>query len=37
MTYTRVIGLVFNQVILWIVKGLALSKIHPNVLTAKLL
>jgi CDP-diacylglycerol--glycerol-3-phosphate 3-phosphatidyltransferase len=33
MTYTRAIGLAFNQVILVIVRGLALSKIHPNVLT----
>jgi CDP-diacylglycerol--glycerol-3-phosphate 3-phosphatidyltransferase len=33
MTYTRVIGLACNQVILVIVRGLALSKIHPNVLT----
>jgi CDP-diacylglycerol--glycerol-3-phosphate 3-phosphatidyltransferase len=33
MTYTRAIGLACNQVILVIVRGLALSKIHPNVLT----
>jgi CDP-diacylglycerol--glycerol-3-phosphate 3-phosphatidyltransferase len=33
MTYTRVIGLGCNKVILLIVRGLALSKIHPNVLT----
>src|SRR5947207_1180035 len=33
MTYTRAIGLACNKVILLIVKGLALSKIHPNVLT----
>src|SRR5271170_4140806 len=34
MTYTRGIGIVFGKVIHWIVRGLALSKIHPNVLTA---
>jgi CDP-diacylglycerol--glycerol-3-phosphate 3-phosphatidyltransferase len=33
MTYTRAIGLACNKVILMIVRGLALSKIHPNVLT----
>ncbi len=33
MTYTRVIGLAFNKVIVLIVRGLALSKIHPNALT----
>ena len=33
MTYTRAIGLGCNKVILLIVHGLALSKIHPNVLT----
>lgn len=33
MTYTRAIGLVFDKLILWIVRGLALSRIHPNVLT----
>src|SRR6266852_4857084 len=33
MTYTRAIGLALNKVILLIVRGLALSKIHPNVLT----
>ena len=33
MTYTGAIGLGCNKVILWIVRGLALSKIHPNVLT----
>src|SRR6266849_141664 len=33
MTYTRAIGLAGNKVILLIVRGLALSKIHPNVLT----
>src|SRR6266849_10823798 len=33
MTYTRLIGLGCNKVILLIVRGLALSKIHPNVLT----
>src|ERR1043166_5365461 len=33
MTYTRAIGIACNKVILLIVRGLALSKIHPNVLT----
>jgi CDP-diacylglycerol--glycerol-3-phosphate 3-phosphatidyltransferase len=33
MTYTRVIGLACNSVIRRIVQGLALSRIHPNVLT----
>ncbi len=33
MTYTRAIGVACNTVILLIVRGLALSKIHPNVLT----
>ena len=33
MTVTRAIGLVFNKVILLIVRALALSRIHPNVLT----
>jgi len=33
MTYTRAIGLSCNKVIRLIVRGLALSKIHPNVLT----
>ena len=33
MTYTRAIGIVFDRVILLIVRGLALSRIHPNVLT----
>src|SRR5580692_4465529 len=33
MTYTRGIGIVFGKVIHWIVRGLALSRIHPNVLT----
>ncbi len=33
MTYTRAIGLVFGTAIRWIVRGLALSRIHPNVLT----
>src|SRR5712692_4495745 len=33
MTLTRAIGLAGNKVILLIVRGLALSKIHPNVLT----
>src|SRR5260370_26459588 len=33
MTYTRAIGVSCNKVIRLIVRGLALSKIHPNVLT----
>lgn len=33
MTFTRVIGMSFDAVIKLIVHGLALSKIHPNVLT----
>jgi CDP-diacylglycerol--glycerol-3-phosphate 3-phosphatidyltransferase len=33
LTVTRAIGLACNKVILMIVRGLALSKIHPNVLT----
>ncbi|MBV8816788.1 MAG: CDP-alcohol phosphatidyltransferase family protein [Acidobacteriaceae bacterium] len=33
MTITRAIGLACNKVIRLIVRGLALSKIHPNVLT----
>jgi CDP-diacylglycerol---glycerol-3-phosphate 3-phosphatidyltransferase len=33
MTYTRGIGIACNKVIVLIVRGLALSKIHPNVLT----
>lgn len=33
MTYTRAIGMGCNKIITLIVRGLALSKIHPNVLT----
>jgi CDP-diacylglycerol--glycerol-3-phosphate 3-phosphatidyltransferase len=33
MTFTRVIGLATNKLIRLIVHGLALSRIHPNVLT----
>src|SRR6201996_7958117 len=33
MTYTRAIGLGANKIIRLIVRGLALSKINPNVLT----
>jgi CDP-diacylglycerol--glycerol-3-phosphate 3-phosphatidyltransferase len=33
VTFTRAIGLACNKVILLIVRGLALSRIHPNVLT----
>ncbi|HXS98669.1 MAG TPA: CDP-alcohol phosphatidyltransferase family protein [Candidatus Limnocylindrales bacterium] len=32
-TYTGLIGIVFGKMIEWIVRGLALSHIHPNVLT----
>lgn len=33
MTYTRAIGTVCNKIIVLIVRALALSRIHPNVLT----
>ncbi len=33
MTYTRAIGLGAGKILGWIVRGLALSRIHPNVLT----
>lgn len=33
MTFTRAIGLFCNRIIRLIVRGLALSRIHPNVLT----
>jgi len=33
LTLTRAIGLFFNKIILLIVRALALSRIHPNVLT----
>ena len=33
MTYTRAIGVACNKIIVLIVRGLALSKIHPNALT----
>jgi len=33
MTYTRAVGLVFGTAIDRVVRWLALSKIHPNVLT----
>jgi CDP-diacylglycerol--glycerol-3-phosphate 3-phosphatidyltransferase len=33
MTYTRAIGVACNKVIVLIVRGLALARIHPNVLT----
>jgi CDP-diacylglycerol--glycerol-3-phosphate 3-phosphatidyltransferase len=33
MTYTRAIGLVCDKIVRLIVRGLALSKIHPNALT----
>lgn len=33
MTFSRGIGLFFGKIIHWIVAGLALSRVHPNVLT----
>src|SRR5579871_3024524 len=33
VTFSSVIGKVCKPIILWIVRGLALSRIHPNVLT----
>lgn len=33
MTFTRLIGVICGKIIDWIVEGLALSRIHPNVLT----
>ncbi|MBI5281685.1 MAG: CDP-alcohol phosphatidyltransferase family protein [Candidatus Solibacter usitatus] len=33
MTYTRLIGDVAGKILYWIVRGLSLSRIHPNVLT----
>lgn len=33
MTYTRAIGVVAGKILYWIVRGLSLSRIHPNVLT----
>ncbi len=33
MTYTRAIGVGAGKILYWIVRGLALSRIHPNVLT----
>ena len=33
MTFTRAIGLACNKIIILIVRGLALSRIHPNALT----
>lgn len=33
MTYTRAIGIGAGKILYWIVRGLALSRIHPNVLT----
>ncbi|MCS7025493.1 MAG: CDP-alcohol phosphatidyltransferase family protein [Bryobacteraceae bacterium] len=33
MTYTQAIGAACNRVIVWIVRGLALTKISPNALT----
>lgn len=33
MTYTRAIGIGAGKILYWIVRGLALSRIHPNALT----
>jgi CDP-diacylglycerol---glycerol-3-phosphate 3-phosphatidyltransferase len=33
MPLTRIIGLVCGKILYWIVRGLSLSRIHPNVLT----
>lgn len=33
MTYTRAIGIGAGKILYWIVRGLALARIHPNVLT----
>jgi CDP-diacylglycerol--glycerol-3-phosphate 3-phosphatidyltransferase len=33
MTYTRAIGIGAGKILYWIVRALALSRIHPNVLT----
>ena len=33
MTFTRAIGVACNKIIVLIVRGLALARIHPNVLT----
>ena len=33
MTYTRAIGIGAGRILYWIVRGLALSRIHPNALT----
>ncbi len=33
MTYTRAIGVGAGKILYWIVRGLSLSRIHPNVLT----
>lgn len=33
MTYTRAIGIGAGKILSWIVRGLALSRIHPNALT----
>jgi CDP-diacylglycerol--glycerol-3-phosphate 3-phosphatidyltransferase len=33
MTFTRLIGAACNKIIVLIVRALALSRIHPNVLT----
>lgn len=33
MTYTRLIGVFCNRIIIWIVQGLSWAGIHPNVLT----
>ena len=33
MTFTRAIGVGAGKILFWIVRGLALSRIHPNILT----
>ncbi len=33
MPFTRIIGVVCGKILYWIVRGLSLSRIHPNVLT----
>ena len=33
MPLTKIIGVVCGKILYWIVRGLSLSRIHPNVLT----
>ncbi|HEY3443240.1 MAG TPA: CDP-alcohol phosphatidyltransferase family protein [Paludibaculum sp.] len=33
MPFTKIIGVVCGKILFWIVRGLSLSRIHPNVLT----